>query len=364
VHTLQRPKAALAVVAVCLMTAAALALASSAARAPVAERASLFPYGSNSFAQLVADSYRYTGAGNPTAFFDWMASGYQRFASRDIDREPPSIHQFLEANRRRLEATTNRHARAELELHIASRLHGMVKVLVPRFSLERGFEFSYAARTGERQCLLQSALIASMLQKVGARAGVVMVYRNGAGAESNNGHAAVLLKLTDGQDVIVDASDPEPLANHQGILARCSDYCYLVPIYRPGSGRRIVGYLTEAGRHKVAVARVLPLDYPYVRSQFWYYRGERAKGGLLSAQKSAEGLRVAKRCFRTSVSICPHNALATYMLGRVELAEGHVADARALLHRAYALYVRDGWVPQGPQQYLKLANTKPALVRR
>jgi len=57
----------------------------------------------------------------------------------------------------------------------------------------------------------------------------------------------------------------------------------------------------------------------FIQSQFWYYRGERAPGGLL-AEKSDDGWpRRRTRC-APSVRLCPKNPLAVYMLGRVYYA--------------------------------------------
>ena len=64
-----------------------------------------------------------------------------------------------------------------------------------------------AARSGQRQCFLQSVLIAGLLQRMGISAGVAMVYRNPRGEESNNGHAVTLVKLPDGDDLVADAAE-------------------------------------------------------------------------------------------------------------------------------------------------------------
>jgi hypothetical protein len=234
-------------------------------------------------------------------------------------------------------------------------VHRVVKGTIPRFSLDRGFEFCNVVRYGERQCFLQAVLIAGLLQRMGVPAGIAMVYRNIQGQETNNGHAVTLVRLADGRDLIVDASDPEPFARQQGLFVRVNDYQYADPIYEGASGK-IVAYRSVPGRARLAPRQVRTLDLPFIRSQFAYYRGERRTGGLLARAKTRSGLAAAEKDLRTSVAFCPRNPLAVYMLGRARLAQGRTQDARPILQRAHDLYARFGWVPPGPRQYLAAAR--------
>ena len=97
----------------------------------------------------------------------------------------------------------------------------------------------------------------------------------------------------------------------------------------------------------------------FIRSQFYYYRGERVEGGVLAMSKTPQGLEKAARNLRISVELCPRNPLSVYMLGRACLAQGSADEARACLERANALYEKFGWVPAGAVEYLDLAR-KPA----
>jgi hypothetical protein len=67
-------------------------------------------------------------------------------------------------------------ARAAAERQVCADLHKSIKSRIPRFSLDRGFEFRHTVGRGERQCFLQSVVIASLLQRAGIPAGVAMVF--------------------------------------------------------------------------------------------------------------------------------------------------------------------------------------------
>jgi tetratricopeptide (TPR) repeat protein len=165
----------------------------------------------------------------------------------------------------------------------------------------------------------------------------------------------VLMKLPNGRDLLVDASDKEPFVRHQGLFVRSGGYRYVKPVYARDSDE-IAHYQTTSENAEVGTARVRPLDFAFVRSQFWYYRGERVEGGLLSAKKTQAGLEAAARYLRTSVRVCPENPLAVYMLGRVHWSQGRAEQARKQFNAADALYSRFGWIPEGPQEYRALAN--------
>jgi hypothetical protein len=285
-----------------------------------------------------------------------MEKAYARCPRRLPGTEGLALGPALQAEKATLSRVSEAERRAEAEQNICAKLHRIVKKVIPRFSLDRGFEFRNVVRLGERQCFLQAVLIAGLLQRMGIDAGVVMVYRNPHGAASNNGHAVTLVKLAGGHDLLVDASEPEPFPHHRGLFVRKGAYRYVEPAYDTGTDR-IVSYRSTAGGERIDPARLRMLDYGFIRSQFWYYRGERAEGALLSAHRTKTGLGAAARALRRSVSLCPENSLSTYMLGRVYLANGKSEKARGLFAQAYRLYSRFGWVPAGPKQYLGLAGS-------
>lgn len=319
-----------------------------------------YPYHSQRFTALVQESYNHNRAGDASEFYAWMNSAYAHSTRRHPAKPGMSLEALLESQKRDLASVRTATAKAARERALAAWVHGMVKSTIPRFSLDRGFEFSNTQLHSERQCFLQSVLIAGLLQRMGADAGVVMVYKNISGEQINNGHAVTLLKLPTGRDVIVDASDPTPFAQQKGLFVRRGDYMYVDPTYS-GSRPEIAYYQPAAGGRRIAARSVGTLDYDFIRSQFWYYRGERAPGGLLSATPTRQGLAASAKALETSVRICPQNPLALYMLGRAYLAQGNIDTARQALARANGLYRRFGWTPDGPKQYLALANRREAV---
>jgi len=327
--------------------------AATAAKQHAGER---YAYHSARFTELLNESNQVVcKPGESHNFYRWMDRAYQSSHARLPGKASLSLEAALRAERHGLRRIADRARRTEAEVALAASLHQLVKTIIPKFSLERGFEFCNVIEGGERQCLLQSVLIASLLQDAGVDAGTVMVYRNPKGEESNNGHVVVLMKLPNGRDLLVDASDKEPFVRHQGLFARAGGYRYVKPVYVPDSDE-IASYQATADNAKIETARVRPLDFAFVRSQFWYYRGERVEGGLLSAKKTQAGLEAAARYLRTSVKVCPENPLAVYMLGRVHWSQGRAEQARKQFNAADALYSRFGWIPEGPQEYRALAN--------
>jgi tetratricopeptide (TPR) repeat protein len=284
-----------------------------------------------------------------------MERAYAQSGHRLWGRRGLSLERALDAAGHDIASAKRRSARTAVQVALASRLHQMVKAGIPRFSLDRGFEFANVVRYGERQCFLQSVIIAGLLQSAGVDAGVAMVYKNTQGEETNNGHAVVLVKLPNGQDAIVDASHEEPFVRQMGLFVTAPRYRYADPVYEEGSDR-IRCYRPASGGGELNTAEVRTLDIRFIQSQFWYYRGERAPGGLISAHRTRQGLEAARNALCRSVELCPENPLSVYMLGRVYLSQGSPKQARKLLERAYELYRRFGWVPQGPKEYLKLAN--------
>lgn len=307
------------------------------ARSKAEER---YPYGGPVFTGFIADSYQLHQGGSPHGFYRWMDSRRIGGSGTWGDR----IRTLREE--RRTASSTKR--RTEMEIAAAADFHRAVKRAIPRFSLERGFEFAFTVRYGERQCFLQSVLLAGLLQAAGIDAGVVMVYRNAQGEESNNGHAVTLVKLSDGRDAVLDASEMHPFHAHRGLFvfeAHSNDYRFVQPVYNSAGaeGARILRY-SHAGR-TVTVSRVRPLPVAFLRSQFAFYRGERQPGGPLAKKPTGEGLAASERHLRAANRLCVSNPLALFWLGQVcEIRGDHEAAARART-LARRLYVRQGWVP-------------------
>jgi hypothetical protein len=286
--------------------------------------------------------------GKASIFYDWMDKAVRTSGLR-LAPNGATVSDMLEARKHAIESVSASQ-RADAELAACADVHRLIKVVLPKFSLDRGFEFSNAVKLGERQCFLQSFIIAGLLQRMGIDAGVEMVYANERGEETNNGHAVTLVKLQNGHDIIVDASEPTPFAHHQGLFVKIPAYRYVMPVYEITTGQ-IVYYRAAGGDARLPVARVRTLGLDFLGSQFWYYRGERAPGGLLLSPRTTTGLKAAEHCLRMSVRTCPSNPLAVYMLGRVFLAEGNKAEAKKYIDSAYKLYKDFGWIPQGEREY-------------
>jgi hypothetical protein len=314
-----------------------------------------FPYHSAQFTHFLRESDLWCKPSGAHDFYAWMDKTYADCNHKFPGKEQMSLEELLKAKREQFSRIRNPFVKAENEVAFAAWIHRTIKTVIPRFSLDRGFEFCNVIRYGERQCFLQSTLITGLLQSVGCDAGVVMVFRNPMGQESNNGHAVVLLKLPDGRDIIVDASEPDPFYKPQGIFVKSPDYRYVNPVYLDHSSK-IRYYLSEAGGKVYATTQIGPLDYGFVRSQFWYYRGERAKGALLASKPTTEGLTEAQKALEQSVKYCGKNPLSVYMLGRVYYTEGKTHQAKQVFANAYDLYVRFGWIPSGPKRYYDITS--------
>ncbi|WP_460171064.1 tetratricopeptide repeat protein [Thermus sp. FJN-A] len=286
-----------------------------------------FPLRSEAFRVLVADSYREV-SGAP-AFLPWLEEAYARVFGEPLDR-----------------ALQRQKARGN-PLEAARWAFVLVKRLLPRFSLEEGYEFAYAALKGERQCLLQAVLVQGLLQEAGFSAGVFMVWRNPEGKESNLGHAVAVLRLR-GRDYLVDPSEPIPFPRHQGLFVETAEgYRFVVPVYaRDGS---IVGYRFQ-GR-SLRPEEVRPLSFAFLRSQFYYYRGEQARGGVFAKPPTPTGLKRSLTMLERATALDPKNPLARYVLGltKRKLRQGGRADLEA----AYHLYQAYGHVPEGPARALR-----------
>ncbi|PZA06773.1 hypothetical protein EWH23_09100 [Meiothermus sp. PNK-Is4] len=304
-----------------------------------------YPYRSAVFDAFVEDSYREV-ASRVEPFYAWWEGAYARHPQLWLEGHKALIA-AMEARKKELAAAQGE-AKTRLELETARWLHKLVKTLIPKFSLERGFEFVYTVERGERQCLLQSVLIAGMLQKMGLDAGVAMVWKNPQAQESNNGHAVTVLRLPGGRDVLVDASDPEPFIRHQGLFVydpASRSYRFVEPVY---SQDFITAYRLHGSGEEVNPNQLRPLSARFLRSQFYYYRGERAPGGFMGPS-NPRGLAASARFLEQAIRYDPYNPLPVYVLGHVYAKEGKKEAAREQYLQGYRLYRAFGYVPSGPQ---------------
>ncbi len=324
-----------------LRTVAAAALTLAAALPSLSVPTQPYPYGGPAFTRLVADSDHCTGGGTPAQFYRWMDQS-------PLARSSHGLLALTDTERRKLAALKSPALKTAEERAFCARLHHSVKTWIPRFSLDTGFEFADAQKLGTRQCLLQSVLLSGLLQRAGVDAGTVMVWRNISGQTTNDGHAVCLVHLADGHAVELDASDPVPFVRHQGLLVQQNGPRAVAPVFA-GATPTITGFRATATGAALPVAAVQPLSLNYVRSQFFYYRGERAPGGLLAPKTTPYGLLTETRDLRAAIRYCPQNALAVYMLGHVYAREGNVAAARSQVAAALRLYAAAGWTPQGPR---------------
>jgi len=314
-----------------------------------------YPYSSPQFTRFVEESYRETSEGAADDFFQWFEEAYGSCSQRYPGQEELSLRELLDQKRQELVQISDPAKRAAEETKLSSWLHRMVKTVIPKFSLDRGFEFYNTVRLGERQCFLQSVLLAGLLQSADVYAGVAMVSKNEKGLAINNAHAVTLVKLANGKDIILDASDREPFARQQGLFVRMNGYRYVEPAFEEG-GASIPFYRSAANGRRIDTRSVRTLDYDFIRSQFAYYRGERAPGGILAASKTTEGLEASERFFQESIKMAPQNPLSVYMLGRTHLAEGRTRQANDEFAQAYRLYSRCGYVPTYPKMYYAKAR--------
>ncbi len=302
-----------------------------------------YPYLGKTFKMFVQDSYSEGHKGSPEQFYKWFRAAFAKSAPVYKGLNESDLPRFLSAEKIRIDAIKDTKAKVTEELRLGEYLHKLIKRTIRTFSLDRGFEFHAAEKLGERQCLLQAVLIAGLLQQMDIKAGVIMVYRNKQGEYSFNGHVTTLMRLSDGKDIMIDASDQVPFAKHQGILAQTAKYCYLGPVYAKNSAR-IVGYRNNSGK-QIKPSSVTPLDVNYVRSLFYYYRGERAPGGVIASARTKKGLAASAYFLGKSVKLSPTNSLAVYMLGRTYSLQGKYNSATAQYRKALNLQQSFGWVP-------------------
>lgn len=305
-----------------------------------------FVYGSATLTALVSESYGVVGATTP-AFYPWFERQYAATPAAHLAGFPAlTLRQALDQRGAEIAKLSDRAARTRLELSTAAWLHKLVKAVIPKFSLERGYEFAYTVRNGERQCLLQSTLISGMLQRMGVEAGIVMVWKNATGKVSNLGHMVSVVRLADGRDVLTDASEPTPFYPHPGLFTLVNgQYRFVEARYSADNTISSYGLL---GGGEVVPAALRLLSWNYIRSQYFYYRGERYPGGFINGPKTIEGRAASARFLEQAVALAPENPLATYVLGLVYERQGKAADGARLIRKAYAIYKAAGFVPDGP----------------
>ena len=308
----------------------------------------LYPYQSAAFSSFITDSSLETKTSESQAFYAWFGLAYLHHPKVHLE-QISNLDLALEKRRQELLTINNVAQKSALEIKTASWLHGLVKALIPKFSLDRGFEFTNAMYLGERQCLLQSVLIAGLLQKMGVDAGTIMVWRSQSGEDSNNGHVVTLMKNASGQDLIIDASDKEPVMRHKGLFVYDSslqDYRFVHPQFAANGS--ILGYKRVADGRLLQPAQVEGLRVSYLRSQFYYYRGERVKDGFLGTPSTTSGLKTSARLLETAQHLAPQNALAVYVLGHVYRRLGQLTLARTQYSKGYTIYKTQGFVPLEP----------------
>ncbi|MEA2552380.1 MAG: hypothetical protein QOJ65_556 [Fimbriimonadaceae bacterium] len=317
------------------------------ARTPVGNLTTTsYPYEGEQFTKFVADSYRVKGSGKAEDFYSWFDRGF-----KDQTGSDPSA--FLAKQKEAIAADKDVAKKAAAEQALGGTIHRLIKKIIPKFSLQRGFEFYNTEALGERQCFLQSVLVCGLLQEAGVDSGVAMVYKNIAGQETNNGHAVAVARLSDGKDVLVDCSDPVPFVQQKGLYLRDGEksYVYVRPQYDGVSGT-ISSYAEEAGGKDLKPERVALLDVPFVNSMFDYYRGERTPRGFFETPSTKAGLELSAVFLEKSVQDNPKNPLAVYMLGHVYQKLGKSGEAKDRYVAAKALYAEAGWIPQGMKDAL------------
>ncbi|MDX1933648.1 MAG: hypothetical protein SFU56_13710 [Capsulimonadales bacterium] len=356
-----------------LLAAVVLGATGGAVRAQEVARPLLpkerFPYGSEVFTAMIDDSYRLAPDGRTLPeFYGFYRDRVRQAAERT--RIPAlatvSLEEYLNREGQRIAGIRSPEERLRAELELSDGVFRIVKKSITRFSLDRGFEFAGVVRTGERQCLLQSVLVAGMLQKAGLPAGVVMVWKGETGEASNLGHCVALMRHCDGTDRILDVSTHNvPDLMHRGLYLcnpQNSGYLFVEPVFDAGT-RRIREYLPVKGGRTIPAHQVRPLTVSFLRSQFDFYRGERAPGRLIWKQATPEALERSAQALERAVRTCPQNPLATYYLGRVRARQGQEQAARQRFAAAFRLYEMQGWVPDSATEVYALAKLKAVAAR-
>jgi hypothetical protein len=300
-----------------------------------------YPYESDQFTKFVSESYKVKGSGESQDFYSWFDAGFTSLAG-------VSPKDYFAMEKARIATIKDPTLRAAEEQRLGADIHHFVKKIIPKFSLQHGFEFYQAKDMGERQCFLQSVLVTGLLQRAGIDCGVVMVYKNIANQSTNNGHAVAVERLSNGKDVLVDCSDPTPNVEHKGLFMRDGekDYIYVNPQYDGDSGI-ITAYRQEGMTSDLRPRDLATLDLAFIYSMFDYYRGERTQGGFFETPSTDAGLAESAAFLNKSVQENPRNPLAVYMLGHVYVKMKRQDAGMSQYLAAKDLYERDGWVPQG-----------------
>ena len=302
-----------------------------------------YPFGSVAFDALIRDSEAETASAKRSGFEAWLSAAYARNPKAQLENFK-SLPAALEARTAAYRKLGSVAAKVAFERETGAWLHRMVKAAIPKFSLDRGFEFTNTVALGERQCLLQGVLISSLLQRMGMDAGTVMIWRNLTGATSNLGHVSALLKLSNGSALLVDASEPMPFPRHQGVFGfnkKLEQYQFLTPTF--GGQDDITGF------DRAATADLEALPYNYVRSQFFFYRGERTPGAFVNKPLTAAGMQKGIAYLKRAVQLEPQNPLAQYVLGHLYRSNKQLGAANAQYKLSHALYEKFGFVPSGVQ---------------
>lgn len=305
-----------------------------------------FAYRGKEFTSFVTESYRTNNVSNPEGFYSWFEDAAKEHGM------PDGLQRTLSTYKAKIHAAKTPQAQAEVQKELGTLIHKTVKASIPKFNLDRGFEFVHVVDRGERQCYLQSILVAGLLQKAGVDSGVAMVWKNLSHQETNNGHAVAVERLADGHDIIVDCSDPVPFVKHEGLFMRSPKGGYkFVSLVFDGDKPDIAGYRAEGDGKPI---HPKSLDLSFIRSQFDYYRGERAPGGFFLVPRTPEGLQASASFLEKAVKENPDNPLAEYVLGHVYKIQKKMDLARKQYKLAYGIYERQGWIPDGPREAARL----------
>lgn len=305
---------------------------------------------SPSVKNICRESYDFLGVKPVGSVSEFLERAYRDYPQKLGNSGKGLAAELQEVRARRNSESTLERVNSEKQL--ATWAHRFIKTAIPKFSLQKGFEVEQAIDHGYRQCLLQSVLVSSLLEDGGAQSGLAMVFLNPEGHESNLGHVVSVLRLSDGKDILVDASHPEPFPQQKGIfLQRAGRYRFLRPQY--GADQEIESYIDQGSSERVVCSEVTTLPPDYVRSQFWFYRGERVPGALIERPPTPEGLKRSAELLKKSHSLCPSNPLALYFLGRVYEDLKETSQAHTFLTEAEAQYRADGWVPESVTQAVR-----------
>ena len=234
--------------------------------------------------------------------------------------------------------------RTSLEIALAKELHSWIKKSLPRYSLVKGFELTNASLHSQRQCFLQAVLLNSILHGNKVKAAIAMVNVNEIGEETNNGHAIVIIKLSNGNDIILDGSEPRPFLRHQGLfICTPNGYLYAKPVYIMNS-YQISYYNSNINSSTIPTSYVKSFDFNFLRSQFYYYRGEQVKNGSIADKPTKKGLAASESYLKTAYQYCPANPLVSYLLAKTYTILGD-ENAAKWTDNAKSIYASYGWIP-------------------